>query len=104
MNGIVVLLYLAIGVGCGLIRLSAVAVGLIAMVPAVLGAYAVSSNGAMAMLVAALTALLVIEVAYFVTMMAVARIRPTKPAAENNGEHPSGDLHFPRKPHASEEP
>ena len=45
MTVIVVLLYLVIGVGCGVIRLSALAVGLIAMVPAVVGAYAATKPG-----------------------------------------------------------
>lgn len=104
MTGIVVLLYLAIGVGCGLIRLSAVAVGLVAMVPAIVGAYVVSSDGALPMLAAALIALLVIEGAYFLTMMVVARVGSAKPAAGKNGERMPGDLRLPAKPQIGEEP
>jgi hypothetical protein len=100
MTVIVVLLYIAIGIGCGLIRLSAVAVGLIAMVPAIIGAYAVSSNGALSALVAALIALLVIEGAYFLTMLVAARLSGTKPADEKV----AGDLQLQRKPQLREEP
>ena len=82
MTVIVLLLYFAIGIGCGLIRLSAVAVGVIAMVPAIVGAYAVRLDGPLSMLVAALIALLVIECAYFITMLAVAKFWEAKPAAE----------------------
>jgi hypothetical protein len=101
MNGTVVLLYLAIGVGCGVIRLSAVAVGLIAMIPAVLGAYAASAEGALPMLAAALIALLVIECAYFITMLAIARPWSKRPGAETRKPVPS-ELHLPRK--VGEEP
>ena len=104
MTVIVVLLYIAIGIGCGLIRLSAVAVGLIAMVPAIIGAYVVSSNGALSALVAALIALLVIEGAYFLTMLVAARLSDTKPADEKNGERAAGDLPLQRKPQLREEP
>ena len=104
MTVFVVLLYIAIGIGCGLIRLSAIAVGLIAMVPAIIGAYAVSSNGALSALVAALIALLVIEGAYFLTMLVAARLSGTKPAAEKNGELPAGELRLQRKPQLREEP
>ena len=101
MNGTEVLLYLAIGVGCGVIRLSAVAVGLIAMIPAVLGAYAASAEGALPMLAAALIALLVIECAYFITMLAIARPWSKRPGAETRKPVPS-ELHLPRK--VGEEP
>lgn len=101
MNGTVVLLYLAIGVGCGVIRLSAVAVGLIAMIPAVLGAYAASAEGALPMLAAALIALLVIECAYFITMLAIAMPWSKRPGAETRKPVPS-ELHLPRK--VGEEP
>lgn len=104
MTGTVVLLYLAIGVGCGVIRLSAVAVGLIAMVPAVLGAYAASAEGTLPMLVAALIALLVIECAYFITMLVIARPWSSKPATEatDPAKRVPGELHLPRK--VGEEP
>lgn len=104
MTGTVVLLYLAIGVGCGVIRLSAVAVGLIALVPAVLGAYAVSAQGALPMLAAALIALLVIQCAYFITMLLITRPWNKKPEAETTEARkpvPS-DLHLSKK--VGEEP
>lgn len=104
MTGMIVLLYLAIGVGCGVIRLSAVAVGLIAMVPAIVGAYAASSDGALSMLAAALIALLVIEGAYFLTMMALAQVGTTKPAVGETGDPAPGDLRLPAKPQIPEEP
>jgi hypothetical protein len=106
MTGIVVLLYLAIGIGCGVIRLSAVAVGLIALVPALVGAYAVSSAGALAMLAAALIALLVIECAYFVTMLVIARPWSTKPAVNttDSRERAPGKLQLQGKPQVGEEP
>jgi hypothetical protein len=101
----VVLLYLAIGVGCGLIRLSAVAVGLIAVVPALVGVYAASSDGALSMLAAALIALLVIECAYFITMLVITRPWSTKPAVKTAADtRVSGDLQFQRKPQIGEEP
>jgi hypothetical protein len=86
------------------IRLSAVAVGLIAMIPAVLGAYAASAEGILPMLAAALIALLVIECAYFITMLAIARPWSKKPGAETTEPRkpvPS-ELHLPRK--VGEEP
>jgi hypothetical protein len=83
------------------IRLSAVAVGLIAMIPAVLGAYAASAEGALPMLAAALIALLVIECAYFITMLAIARPWSKRPGAETRKPVPS-ELHLPRK--VGEEP
>ncbi len=104
MTGTVVLLYLAIGVGCGVIRLSAVAVGLIALVPAVLGAYAVSAQGVLPMLAAALIALLVIECAYFITMLLVAKPWSREPGAEatETRKPVPSDLHLPKK--VGEEP
>ena len=69
MTVMIALLYVAVGVGCGLIRLSAIAVGIIAMVPAVVGAFAVADRGVGSVLVAVLVPLLVIEGAYFVTML-----------------------------------
>ena len=105
MTGIVVLLYLAIGVGCGVIRLSAVAVGLIAVIPALVGAYVASSGGVLSMIAAALIALLVIECAYFITMLVVARPWSTKPAVDTIADSPvAGDLRFQRKPQVGEEP
>ena len=104
MTGIIVLLYLAIGVGCGLIRLSAVAVGLIAMIPALVGAYAVSSGGVLSMLASALIALLVIECAYFITMLVIARPWSTKPVVKATDSPVAADLRFQRKPHVGEEP
>lgn len=106
MTGIIALLYAAIGVGCGLIRLSAVAVGVIAMVPAALGVFVASSDGALSMLIAALMPLLVIECAYFITMLVVARLRDTKPATETvePREPAPGELRFQRKPQVREEP
>jgi len=100
----VVLLYMAVGVGCGLIRLSAVAVGLIAMVPALVGAYAASSDGALSMLAAALIALLVIECTYFITMLVFTRPWSTKPVVKTADTLVSGDLQFQRKPQVGEEP
>lgn len=100
----VALLYLAIGVGCGLIRLSAVAVGLIAVVPALVGAYAARSDGALSMLAAAVMALLVIECAYFITMLVVTRPWSTKPVVKTTDARVSGDLQFQRKPQVGEEP
>jgi hypothetical protein len=105
MTGIVVLLYIAIGVGCGLIRLSALAVGLIALVPALAGAFVARSEGVTAMLAAALIALLVIECAYFVTMLVVARPWSKKPAKANGTDtRVPGDLGFQQKPQIGEEP
>lgn len=104
MTVIVVLLYLVIGVGCGVIRLSALAVGLIALIPALVGAYAASSEGPLAMLAAALTALLVIECAYFFTMLVIARPWSTKPAVGATDSRVPGDLGFQRKPQVGEEP
>jgi hypothetical protein len=103
MTGIVILLYLAIGVGCGAIRLSAVAVGLIAMVPALVGAYAARDGGALSMLAAALIALLVIECAYFITMLVITRPWSTKPAKATDSRVP-GDLGLQRKPQIGKEP
>jgi hypothetical protein len=80
-TGILVLLYIAIGVGCGLIRLSAVAVGIIAMIPAGVGAFAVSSNGVMSIVAAILVPLLVIEGVYFLTMLVVGKLTVGKPVS-----------------------
>lgn len=105
MTGIVMLLYVAVGVGCGLIRLSAVAVGIIAMIPAVLGAYVFGDSGAFAVLAAMVVPLVIIEGAYFVTMLLMARpwtATPVKEKAESGDT--SGDLHLHRKPHMREKP
>ena len=106
MTGIVVLLYIAIGIGCGLIRLSAIAVGIIALIPAVVGAFAVSEHGALSMLVAVLAPLLVIEGVYFLTMLLVGRTWAAKPSTEKAEAHDvaARDLQFPRKPQMGEEP
>ena len=106
MTVIVVLLYFVIGVGCGVIRLSALAVGLIAMVPAIVGAYTASPNGALSMLIAALIPLLLIECAYFITMLVVARFKDAKPAAETvePREPVPADLRLQGKPQVREEP
>ncbi|MBU0581806.1 MAG: hypothetical protein KKB66_10220 [Alphaproteobacteria bacterium] len=106
MTGIVILLYLVIGVGCGLIRLSAVAVGILALLPAAIGLYVASSNGALQMLIAGLAPLLVIEAAYFVTLLAVSRIWPGRAARDkaDAGEAKSGTVPFSRKPQIREEP
>jgi hypothetical protein len=104
MTVIVVLLYIAIGIGCGLIRLSAVAVGIIAMVPAIVGAYAAGSDGALPMVVTALIALFVIECAYFITMLVAAKLSDAKPAADNSDAREPADLRLQRKPQMHEEP
>jgi hypothetical protein len=105
MTGIVVLLYVAVGVGCGLIRLSAVAVGIIAVIPAVVGMFAVSEKGALSMLVAAMVPLLVIEGVYFLTMIATGKLWATTPAASAEASQPTAEeLRFPRKPQMGEEP
>ena len=106
MTGIVLLLYVAIGIGCGLIRLSAIAVGILAVIPAVVGAYAASEDGALSMVVAALVPLIVIEGVYFLTMLIVGKFQSAGPVAEKaeTREHAAGDLHFRRKPHVGEEP
>ena len=106
MTGFVVLLYVAIGIGCGLIRLSAVAVGIIALVPAVVGAFAVSEGGGLSILGAILIPLLVIETVYFATMLVLGRWQTAKPAAEETDvrEAGPGKLSFPRKPQVREEP
>ena len=104
MTVIVILLYLAIGVGCGVIRLSALAVGLIAMVPAIVGAYLASPNGALSMLIAALIPLFLIECAYLITMLLVAKPWSRKPGAEatETRKPVPSDLHLPKK--VGEEP
>jgi hypothetical protein len=105
MTGIVVLLYVAIGIGCGLIRLSAVAVGVIAMVPAVVGVFAVGGSGAVSIVMAVLVPLLVIEGAYFLTMLLAGKLRAEKSTAPNaeTREATTADLGLPRKPQMREE-
>ena len=106
MTGIIVLLYLAIGVGCGLIRLSAVAVGILALFPAAIGLYVTRADGGLWMLIAGLTPLLVIECAYFITLLAVSRLWPQK-AASRAGDARSAEtttLPFSRKPQIREKP
>lgn len=106
MTGFVVLLYVAIGIGCGLIRLSAVAVGIIALVPAFVGAFVLRDGGSLAVLGAILIPLLVIEAVYFVTMLVLGGMKDAKPAAEEADlrESGPGKLPFPRKPQVREEP
>lgn len=105
MTGIVVLLYLAVGIGCGLIRLSAVAVGIIAIFPAVVGAYAFGDEGALTILAAVLVPLFVIEGAYFLTMLLMGRPWTAIPAKEkpDAGDSARGDMGLHRKPHMREE-
>ena len=78
----------------------------IAMVPAVVGAYAASPNGALSMLIAALIPLLLIECAYLITMLVVARFKDAKPAAETvePREPVPADLRLQGKPQVREEP
>lgn len=104
MTGMEVLLYLAVGIGCGLIRLSAVAVGVIAIFPAVLGAYAFSGDGALLVLAAILIPLFVIEGAYFLTMLLMGRpwtAIPVKEKPEAGDAARRVGIH--RKPHMREE-
>lgn len=102
MTGIVVLLYVAVGIGCGLIRLSAIAVGIIAMVPAVVGAFAASDGGAASIAMAILVPLLVIEGVYFLTMLLVGKLQAEKPATPKAETTPA-DLRLQRKPQMREE-
>ena len=105
MTGMIVFLYLAVGVGCGLIRLSAVAVGIVAVVPAIVGAYAAADGGFMAVLTAFLGALLVIEGAYFLTMLLTTKLWPETPAAEKaDAAQQASDLRLHRKPEMPEKP
>jgi len=99
MTVIIALLYVAVGVGCGLIRLSAVAVGVIAMVPAVVGAFAAGDRGLGSVLVAVLVPLLVIEGAYFVTMLVAGKWSSEKSPAATAESRPSPeDLRIGKKP------
>lgn len=102
MTGMIIFLYIAVGVGCGLIRLSAVAVGIVAVIPAVVGAYAAADHGFMTVLTAFLGALLVIEGAYFLTMLLTTKLWPETPAADAAEQAP--DLRLHRKPHMPEKP
>jgi hypothetical protein len=105
MTGMMIFLYVAIGVGCGLIRLSAVAVGIVAVIPAVVGAYAASGEGMMAVLVAFLGALLVIEGVYFLTMLLTTKLWPETPIAQDaDAAQQASDLRLHRKPHMPEKP
>lgn len=101
MTGMIVFLYVAVGVGCGLIRLSAVAVGIVAVVPAVVGAYVASEGGLVAVLTAFLGALLIIEGAYFLTMLLTTKLWPERPAADAKQ---ASDLRLHRKPEMPEKP
>jgi len=105
MTGMIVLLYIAVGVGCGLIRLSAVAVGIIAVIPAVVGAYVAADESMLTILVAFLGALLLIEGAYFLTMLLTAKLWPETPAAEKaETAKQQSDLQLHRKPQMPEKP
>ena len=102
MTGMIVFLYLAVGVGCGLIRLSAVAVGIVAVVPAIVGAYAAADGGFIAVLTAFLGVLLVIEGAYFLTMLLTTKLWPETPATDAAKQ--ASDLRLHRKPEMPEKP
>lgn len=104
MTGFVVVLYIAVGVGCGLIRLSAVAVGIIAMVPAAVGAFAVRDGGVPSVAIAILAPLLVIEGAYFLTLLLAGRLQAQKPAASNPETKETAELPLRGKPRMREEP
>lgn len=101
MTGILVVLYIAIGVGCGLIRLSAAAVGILAMIPAVVGAFAVSENGVMSIVAAILVPLLVVEGVYFLTMLVAGKLSERKQAAAKPAAQ---DIPLGRKSRLGEEP
>ena len=99
MTGMIALLYLAVGVGCGLIRLSAVAVGVIAMVPAVVGAFTAVGGGVNSILVSALLPLLVIESAYFLTMLVVGKWWSEKlPEGKSDSRPSAEDIRIGKKP------
>lgn len=99
MTVMIALLYLAVGIGCGLIRLSAVAVGVIAMVPAVVGAFAAAGGGVGPVLAAVLVPLLVIEAAYFITMLVAGKWSSEKsPQAKTESRPSAEDLRIGKKP------
>jgi hypothetical protein len=104
MTGIVVVLYVAIGVGCGLIRLSAIAVGVIAMIPAIVGVFAVVGSGAAPVAMAILLPLLVIEGVYFLTLLLAGKLWAEKPAAPKTETPAPADLRLHRKPQMREKP
>lgn len=100
MTVMIALLYVAVGVGCGLIRLSAIAVGIIAMIPAVVGAFVVAGDlGVGAVVVAALVPLLVIQGAYFVTMLVVGKWSSDKsPEVKTESRSSPEDIRIGKKP------
>jgi hypothetical protein len=73
-------LYLVVGVGCGALRLSALAVALLTIIPAVVGAAVSYPSGWSQTLLMAFTPILTIECAYFVSLLAFARIFERKEA------------------------
>ncbi len=99
MTGLILLLYIAIGVGCGLIRLSAVAVGVIAMLPAAFGAYAFWGGGLASVVIAIVFPLLVIEGVYFVTLLVAGKfLTQTPPVGSAEARKAArGNLGLPRK-------
>jgi hypothetical protein len=74
MSWMLILLYLAMGVGCGALRLSALAVGLLATVPAAFGVIVGYTQGASHLVLVILAPILLIESSYFLTMLLVERL------------------------------
>jgi hypothetical protein len=69
-----ILLYLAMGIGCGALRLSALAVALLATVPAAFGVIVGYTQGVSHLLLVILAPILLIESSYFLTMLLVERL------------------------------
>ena len=73
MTGILIALFIAIGLGCAFLRLSALAVGLIVLVVAAVGIFVGLPNGWGTAALMALVPMLLIECTYFLGMLVIAR-------------------------------
>ncbi len=78
MTGILIALFIAIGLGCAYLRLSALAVGLFVLIVAAVGIFVGLPSGWGTAAMMALVPMLVIESTYFLGMLVFAHV------AENN--------------------
>jgi hypothetical protein len=74
MTGILIALFIAIGLGCAYLRLSALAVGLIVLIVAAVGIFVGLPSGWGTAALMALVPMLLIECTYFLGMLVIARV------------------------------
>ena len=84
MTGILIALFIVIGLGCAFLRLSALAVGLIVLVVAAVGIFVGLPGGWGTAALMALVPMLLIECTYFLGMLVFARVAENTSAKDTD--------------------